>query len=174
LTELASVCDNADVKDNSHLVVKDVLDSFHQQCLDVDNKEFSLNKHMDKINSCFKGDSVEGIILALRDNGSEWASNQIQILDKMSPTSMKVTHRQVKEGRYRSFEECLMIEYRLSQRFIEGKDFYEGVRAVLVERDNKPQWSPQTLAEVTPEIVDSYFAPLENDEELIVKPISKL
>jgi hypothetical protein len=45
---------------------------------------------------------------------------------------------------------------------------------VLVERDNKPQWSPQTLAEVTPEIVDSYFAPLENDEELIVKPISKL
>ena len=68
--------------------------------------------------------------------------------------------RQLKEGAAMEFDACMVMEYRLSQHCMAGNDFFEGVRALLVDKDKKPQWQPPTLAEVSEELVDGYFAPL--------------
>ena len=81
-----------------------------------------------------------------------------------SPLSQKVSMRQLKEGAAMEFDACMVMEYRLSQHCMAGNDFFEGVRALLVDKDKKPQWQPPTLAEVSEELVDGYFAPLGAQE----------
>ncbi len=68
-------------------------------------------------------------------------------------------------GRDYDLDAALALEYRLTQHVMAGHDFYEGVRAMLIDRDRKPQWRPATLAEVTDGMVDAYFAPI-GDREL--------
>jgi len=58
------------------------------------------------------------------------------------------------------------MEFRLVRRFMKDHDFFEGIRALLVDKDNAPQWRPASLAEVTNEKVDAYFAPLTDEPEL--------
>ena len=87
----------------------------------------------------------------------------------MSPTSLKITLEQVRRGvTLDSLGECLKMEFRMCQRLMQDKnsDFYEGIRAVLVDRDGAPQWDPAALGDVTPEMVQSYFEPLPAAEEL--------
>lgn len=148
-----------------HMVAK-LLDDYDKQCSD-ENKEFSLEKFTHQINSCFDKPTMEDIISALEEDGTEWALQQIEVLNKMSPTSMKITLRQLQEGSKLNLAECLKMEYRLSQRFMEGNDFYEGIRAVLVDKDNSPKWSPSSLADVSKEKEDCYFETL-GDMELVL------
>jgi enoyl-CoA hydratase len=79
---------------------------------------------------------------------------------RQSPTSLKVTFTQIEKGAALDFDAAMVQEYRLSQAFMAGKDFYEGIRALLVDKDNRPQWSPPELAAVTPALVESHFRPL--------------
>lgn len=122
------------------------------------------------IDRCFGFDSVEAILQALahqaagRGPDSEWAAETRAGLLIKSPTSLKITLRQLIAGVGCSVEEALKLEYRLTQHVMEAHDFYEGVRAVLVDKDQKPHWQPATLDEVTDSIVDSYFAPLGERE----------
>lgn len=118
------------------------------------------------IDRCFAGGTVEDIREALARDGSEWASGALATLDRMSPTSLRVTLRLVREAAGLDFEACLKTEFRLVRRFMRGHDFYEGVRALLVDKDNAPRWRPATLAEVTPAMVDGYFARLTDEDEL--------
>lgn len=148
-----------------HMVSK-LLDDYDKECSD-ENKEFSLEKFTHQINSCFDKPTMEDIISALEEDGTEWALQQIEVLNKMSPTSMKITLRQLQEGSKLNLAECLKMEYRLSQRFMEGNDFYEGIRAVLVDKDNSPKWSPSSLADVSKEKEDCYFETL-GDMELVL------
>lgn len=97
------------------------------------------------IDRCFGGDSVEAIIDRLEADGSEWAAKQIKTLRKMSPTSLKLTHEQLTRGKQMSLEDCFQMEYRLTQGCMRGVDFYEGIRAVLIDKDHKPIWSPSSL-----------------------------
>jgi enoyl-CoA hydratase len=82
-----------------------------------------------------------------------------------SPTSLKITLRQLTIGRDYDLDAALALEYRLTQHLMAEHDFYEGVRAMLIDRDRNPQWRPATLAEVTDGMLDSYFAPI-GDREL--------
>lgn len=148
-----------------HMVSK-LLDDYDKECSD-ENKEFSLEKFTHQINSCFDKPTMEDIISALEEDGREWALQQIEVLNKMSPTSMKITLRQLQEGSKLNLAECLKMEYRLSQRFMEGNDFYEGIRAVLVDKDNSPKWNPSSLADVSKEKEDCYFETL-GDMELVL------
>jgi enoyl-CoA hydratase len=122
------------------------------------------------IDRCFAGDTVEGILASLGSERAmggregEWATETLSGLTGKSPTSLKVTLRQLSEGQGREIEAALALEYRLTQHMMAGHDFYEGVRAILVDKDQKPQWRPATLAEVTDAMVDTYFAPLGEDE----------
>lgn len=108
----------------------------------------------------FAHGTVEAIVASLESDAALFAVETLKALKTKSPTSLKVTFRQLREGRQRDFEECMQLEFRLTNRFMRGHDFYEGVRAVIVEKDNAPKWKPATLVEVRGEDVLAYFAAL--------------
>ncbi|TNN38941.1 3-hydroxyisobutyryl-CoA hydrolase, mitochondrial [Liparis tanakae] len=95
-----------------------------------------------------------------RHAGTRQCSTAFMTLSRMSPTSLKITHQQLEAGAALSLREVLVMEYRLSQACMRGHDFYEGVRAVLVDKDQSPRWSPPTLEEVTQQSVDQCFSSL--------------
>uniref|UniRef100_A0A7N6FHN4 3-hydroxyisobutyryl-CoA hydrolase n=1 Tax=Anabas testudineus TaxID=64144 RepID=A0A7N6FHN4_ANATE len=102
----------------------------------------------------------QGILQNLKADGSEFSKKQAEILSKMSPTSLKITYKQLQAGASLSLQDVLVMEYRLSQACMRGRDFYEGVRAVLVDRDQNPKWNPSTLEEVSDQSVDQCFSSL--------------
>jgi enoyl-CoA hydratase len=108
----------------------------------------------------FSQNSVEAIVSSLKSDTSLFAAETLKVLQTKSPTSLKVTYRQIREGKKLGFEDCMRLEFRLTNRFMRGHDFYEGVRAVIVEKDNAPRWEPATLEAVTNGDIDAYFAPL--------------
>ena len=95
---------------------------------------------------------------------AEWATQTRETLLTKSPTSLKITLRQLIVGRGFALEEALALEYRLTQHVMAGHDFYEGVRAVVIDKDQQPRWQPATVAEVDDATVDRYFAPLGEQE----------
>uniref|UniRef100_A0A8C6XHA3 3-hydroxyisobutyryl-CoA hydrolase n=1 Tax=Naja naja TaxID=35670 RepID=A0A8C6XHA3_NAJNA len=144
--------------------VADVLDFYHKECKLDQEKEFILGEHMDKINSLFSANSMEEIVQNLKKDGSPFALDQLKTIAKMSPTSLKITFRQLKEGASLNLQDVFTMEYRLSQACMRGHDFYEGVRAVLIDKDQSPKWKPAVLEEVTDELLDSCFKSLGSDD----------
>uniref|UniRef100_A0A8C6LHR6 3-hydroxyisobutyryl-CoA hydrolase n=1 Tax=Nothobranchius furzeri TaxID=105023 RepID=A0A8C6LHR6_NOTFU len=128
-----------------------------QSSLDSE-KPFVLEKHLSEIDRLFSSSSVEGIMQNLRADGSDFANKQAETLSKMSPTSLKITFKQLQLGAALSLQDVLVMEYRLSQACMRGCDFHEGVRAVLVDRDQNPKWNPSTLDQVSDQLVDKYFS----------------
>ena len=127
-------------------------------------KEAPISADRTSIGRHFALGSVEAILDSLAAEEGEWAAEQLKILKLKSPTAMKITHRQISEGAALSFEACMKMEWRIANRCAAGVDFYEGVRALLIDKDNAPRWSPATLAEVTEADVTAYFAPLPGKE----------
>lgn len=128
--------------------------------------EFVLQKEMKQINECFGVSTVEGIFTKLEQDGSDWAQNTLKVLHKMSPTSLVVTLKQLELGSKMDLKTCLRMEYRLAVHHTIDSDFKEGVRAMLVDRDQKPLWNPTTLAEVDPVRIEQFFGPLPDGSEL--------
>ena len=119
--------------------------------------------HRAEIDRLFAGDRVEDILDRL-DAGGEWAIKTAATIRAKSPLSLKIALAQVRRGRDWSFEDCMRAEFRIVSRIVHGHDFYEGVRAVIVDKDNAPRWQPATLGEVTDADVERHFAPLGADE----------
>lgn len=152
--------------------VAKILDKFDEQKL---SDEFSLAKHLKQIDNCFSGDTVEEIINRLKKDNSEWAQGVIETLGKMSPTSLKVAHKSINQGKNQSLAECLKMEYNLDYNMVlKNSDFQEGIRALLIDKDQKPVWNPKTLADVTDEYVNSKFSPIPADKQLKLTPKNKL
>lgn len=119
-----------------------------------------------RIAKLFAHDSVEQIVAALKADASEWAQAQLAVLATKSPQTMKVALRQLRAGaKLSSFADNMKMEYRIAARVIHKHDFSEGVRAVIVDKDNAPRWNPETLEAVTPALLDEIFAPLPADKE---------
>jgi enoyl-CoA hydratase len=119
------------------------------------------------IDRLFKGDRVEDILAALdRETGAdaEWAAKTAATIATKSPLSLKLALAQVRRGKHWDFATCMRAEFRIVSRVIHGHDFYEGVRAVIVDKDNKPRWQPATLSEVSEAQVERHFAGLGADE----------
>ena len=114
----------------------------------------------------FAAASVADILASLRAAGDEWAVKTAEIIEGKSPLGTLVAYRQIREGRALDFEAAMALEYRLTQSFFTGHDFYEGVRATILDKDGAPRWKPASLADVTPEEVESYFSG-EGKEELM-------
>ncbi|XP_010192506.1 PREDICTED: 3-hydroxyisobutyryl-CoA hydrolase, mitochondrial [Mesitornis unicolor] len=144
--------------------IADLLNSYHMKSKVDQEKEFVLDEHMEKINSLFSANTMEEIVKKLKQDGSPFAIKQLETINKMSPTSLKLTLRQLREGASMSLQEVLTMEYRLSQACMGGHDFYEGVRAVLIDKDHSPRWKPAALEEVSDEFVDNCFKPLGNND----------
>ena len=116
------------------------------------------------IDQCFRCDRVEDIFSALASNNSSWAQRTLSTLQKMSPTSLKLTLRALRSGASMDFDAVIQMEYRLSQACMQRHDFYEGIRAVLVDKDRSPKWRPPSLAEVSETDVEQHFMPLSSHE----------
>ncbi|MFA6302984.1 MAG: enoyl-CoA hydratase/isomerase family protein [Legionella sp.] len=109
------------------------------------------------IDTCFAQPSMEMIYEALNGVESDWGSSIKQLLEKKSPTSLKVTLEQLHRTKNLSLAQCLTIDYILAEQFMKGHDFYEGVRALLIDKDQSPQWVPARLELVSDVMVLGYF-----------------
>ncbi len=124
-----------------------------------------LDAHREAIDRLFAFDTVEAIFAALETDRSDWALKQLDILKTKSPQSLKVSLRQIRTGAtLASFADNMAMEYGLGGRVVRTHDFQEGVRAVIVDKDNAPQWSPADLSGVSDANLDALFAPLPADE----------
>lgn len=93
----------------------------------------------------------------------------------MSPTSLKVAHKSIIQGKDQSLANCLKMEYTLDYNMVlKNSDFQEGIRALLIDKDQKPVWNPKTLADVTDEYINSKFSPIPVDKQLKLTPKNKL
>ena len=95
------------------------------------------------IDRCFGQPSLPAIRAALEAEGTDWARTQLATLAKMSPTSLAVTVELLRRGAGLDLPSCLRMELALTRRVTFHPDFAEGVRAVLVDKDNTPNWAPQ-------------------------------
>jgi enoyl-CoA hydratase len=112
------------------------------------------------IDACYGANEVEEISARLRLSGAEDAHATLAILEKMSPTSLKITLRNIRSAlSFGKVEQSFQQDYRLSLACIAGHDFIEGIRAAIVDKDRKPIWHPDNLEDVTEAIVDRHFDP---------------
>lgn len=133
--------------------------------LEDDAGEAPIEPHLEAIDRLFAHDTVEAIFAALEAEGSDWAQAQLAVLKTKSPQSLKVSLRQIRAGAgLTDFADNMAMEYALGGRVVRTHDFQEGVRAVIVDKDNAPQWSPATLDGVSDADLDALFAPLPSDQ----------
>jgi enoyl-CoA hydratase len=126
----------------------------------------TLAQHQDEIDRIFGLDSVDAIVAALEAAGTDWARDQLKVLATKSPQTMKVAFRQLRlGGAAKTFAENMAMEYRVGARVVQRHDFIEGVRAVIIDKDNAPKWSPATVSAVSEAMLDEIFAPLPSAEE---------
>jgi len=113
----------------------------------------------------FAGETVEDILASLESGTkqAEWSRALAATIRAKSPLSLKIALAQIRRGRHWTFEDCMRAEFRIVSRIIRGEDFYEGVRAVIVDKDNSPRWRPASLAEVGAADVERHFAPLDRE-----------
>ncbi len=121
--------------------------------------------HREEIDRLFSSDTLEDVFAALEADSGEWARQQLATLRTKSPQTMKVSLRLLHEGATMpTFEDEMRQEYAVGAHVVQRHDFLEGVRAVIVDKDNAPRWNPPTPEGVTDHVIDQIFAPLPDGE----------
>ncbi|WP_333825549.1 enoyl-CoA hydratase/isomerase family protein [Pinisolibacter sp.] len=122
------------------------------------------------IDRLFAGDDAAAIVARLEaESGADaaWAQATAAGMRGKSPTSMAIALCQVRIGGSLSFEECMRIEFRIVSRILEEHDFYEGVRSVLIDRDNAPDWRPATFEAIAPGAIEAHFTKVPAGGDLV-------
>jgi enoyl-CoA hydratase len=115
------------------------------------------------IDRAFAASSVENILQSLEREG-DWGTETATGLRAKSPTALKVTFRLMREGKQLAFDDCLRLEYRLALHAAVSHDFREGVRAVVVDKDQAPKWNPPMLEQISDAAIAAWLAPLGANE----------
>jgi enoyl-CoA hydratase len=119
-----------------------------------------------RINKLFASDRLEDILVALEADGSDWAETELATLRTKSPQACKVSLRLLSDGaRMQDFADEMRQEYAVAAHVVQRHDFVEGVRALLVDKDNQPRWEPASPEAVTDHMIDTIFAPMLPGEE---------
>jgi enoyl-CoA hydratase len=127
--------------------------------------EAKIEQNLPQITRLFASDRLEEVLAALEAEESDWADSELATLRSKSPLSCKVSLRLLADGADRaSFADEMRAEYALASRIVRTHDFREGVRALLIDKDNSPQWDPATPEDVTGEMRDVLFEPLPASE----------
>jgi enoyl-CoA hydratase len=132
-------------------------------------KEGPLCAHRPAIDRLFTGDSVEGILAALdaeaagQGMDADFARAAAASIRLKSPTSLKITLAQLRRGRNLDFAECMRTEFRIVSRLLLGHDLYEGIRSVIIDKDQAPHWQPSSLEAVSEAAVERHFEPLTDE-----------
>lgn len=145
-----------------HAAIEAVLDEFSG-----DPGEAHVNQIRPALKRLFGGhQTFDAFYAALTSDGHDVAGDMLRILKRMSPTSLRLTFEQLRRGRALDFDENMKMEFRLVNRVMRGHDFYEGVRALIVDKDKAPRWSPASIEGVSDADIAKYFEPLENELSL--------
>ncbi len=114
----------------------------------------------------FSSPSLREVLASLEEHAPDnaFAAETLATMLKRSPTSLSVAFRQIRAGHTLSIEECMRMEFRILKRMLVGHDFYEGIRATIIDKGSAPAWRPASLSGVEPKDVDAYFAPLDAGE----------
>ena len=137
---------------------------------DPDPAEDDLRARTGAIAACFGRPTVADIFTALEQNAAgasddaRWCRGVRDDLEKRAPLSLHVTLRHLDECARRDLRETLIADYRLAVRFLERPDLAEGVRAVLIDKDNEPRWQHASIRDVEGDEVEAMFAPLVSGE----------
>ncbi len=137
----------------------EVLSSFNSDKINSD-----LKNDFEKINELFSGNSLEDIFGRIENDNSEFSQKNLSLLRSKSPTSLKITFRQIRNGSDLNFEDCMKMEFRMVSKVMDDHDFYEGVRALIIDKDNAPVWKPETVEKISNEEIDKFFKYLEDNE----------
>jgi enoyl-CoA hydratase/carnithine racemase len=119
-----------------------------------------------EIDALFSADALPSIIDGLVSANTSFSKKTLAHLQTLSPTSVAYAFEANRKGRGMSFEEIMKMEFRVSQACMAGPDFFEGIRALLVDKDKNPRWDPPTFNELTTESIEAAFAPLASADEL--------
>ncbi|XVE90840.1 hypothetical protein DITRI_Ditri20bG0108400 [Diplodiscus trichospermus] len=172
----AAICD---LDSSDPIIISSIID---QYCEQPSLKEQSVYNRLDVIDRCFSQKTVEEILSALErevvHQMDGWISATIQALKMASPTSLKISLRSIREGRLEGLGPCLVRDYRMVCHVLRGeasKDFFEGCRALLLDKDKNPKWEPSKLVLIADSTVDCYFSKVNNEEweDLKLPPRSK-
>ena len=125
-----------------------------------------IESNLERIDRLFASDDYEEILAALEADGSDWARIELETLRSKSPQACKVSLRLLYDGaRVQDFGHEMRQEYAVATRVVQRHDFVEGVRALLVDKDNSPRWEPATPEGVSEHLIDTIFAPMPEGEE---------
>lgn len=158
LDDLIAAFANADFDGDAVATVDTILGDFA-----TDPGAADLEDHRPVIDGAFAAGSVEEILDALRAEDGYWAIETADTIDEKSPTSLKVTYRQLRAGSSMTFDDAMRMEYRMVAEMLRRPDFFEGIRAAVVDKDRNPTWRPDDLGAVAEADVDRYFAPLDDE-----------
>lgn len=133
-----------------------------------------IEHNLSDIARLFAPDTLEEVIAGLEAEDSDWARAELATIKSKSPLSCKVSLRLLREGAARdSFEDEMRAEYALASRVVMTHDFVEGVRALLIDKDNQPNWKPPVPEAVLDEALDQLFADLPPEEAWTPFPEAK-
>jgi enoyl-CoA hydratase len=159
LRDLTEALTRAELGDDPRAAVDAIIGRFA-----ADPGPPEIRDHAQVIDDTFAEPSVAAIVAALRATDGYFAIETADIIAAKSPTSLAVAHRQLTQPLPPTFADVMRLEYRMACRFLESHDFFEGIRAAVIDKDRAPKWRPARLAEVDPVAVEAYFAPLGADE----------
>lgn len=163
---LEAALTGADLAGDACAAIAHILDAYAE-----DASAPTLDDHREAVDRHFTGKaSFDDILASLKDDDSNFAADALKTLGRMSPTSLRVTFEQMTRGRDLDFDEVMKMEFRIVRRVMEGHDFFEGVRAQIIDKDRNPQWRPAALAEVSDADTAAYFEGL-GDAELQLEKV---
>ncbi len=163
----------------THCVKSEVLDQLLALCASGATTDDALNavcQHPARaiddqtlafIQNHFSAPDLVGLLDKLESaskSGDGVAARTLEKLSICSPTSLHVAFRQIRAGAQLSMRECMAMEYRIVNRMLQGHDFYEGIRAAVIDKDGAPQWQPSDLNSISTTAIDAYFEALGPDE----------
>ncbi len=138
----------------------------------IDPGPAPLSAHAKTIERVFSHAAVSEIIKALSTEtgaAQDFCASALEAMTSKSPMSLAISLKEIRRGEALELDECMVMEYRILTRILQGSDFYEGVRAVLIDKDNAPKWSPATLEEVSADALEAHFhEPAGGDLDLTI------
>ncbi|KAI1321778.1 hypothetical protein EDD11_000054 [Mortierella claussenii] len=146
----------SELETDNHDVINMAIEDFVSE--PMHDHKYVLSENRNAIDRCFRFNTVEEIVAALEKENTPFAQETLKTLRSMSPTSLKVTLQQIREGAHLGIADCFRMEHQLVRQFLHGHDFAEGVRALLIEKTLNPHWDPATIEDVDREqMLGMYF-----------------
>lgn len=145
---------HADFGEDARAGMTWALDLYHE-----DPGASEIAEHVELIERCFAAPDVGEIVTQLEATAGQFAARTAGMLKSRSPTSLKITRKQMRVGVHLDFDRSLLVEYRVMARMSQHHDFIEGVRAQVIDKDRDPKWSPARLEDVNDAAIDRMFGP---------------